>query len=70
MEPESGWVFIEDPNIANLIQLLKSVEGGVFLLTVHKKRLVKVQPLSKENLLEVVREQHLARGMCETPPKT
>ena len=53
MEPEAGWILVEDPNILRLIQLLRSVEGGVFLLTVHKKRLVKVQPLSKENLLDV-----------------
>ena len=58
-DSKTGWVFIEDPNVGQLIQLLKDVEGGVFLLTVHKKRLVKVQPLSKENLLEVVGEERL-----------
>ena len=49
--PEAGWVFIEDPNVVQLVQLLKDVEGGVFLLTVHKKRVVKIQPVGKENLV-------------------
>ena len=51
MKFEAGWVFIEDPNVVQLVQLLKDVEGGVFLLTVHKKRVVKVQPVGKENLV-------------------
>ena len=51
MKFEAGWVFIEDPNVVQLVQLLKDVEGGVFLLTVHKKRVVKIQPVGKENLV-------------------
>ena len=41
---------VNDPMLLNVLQLFKS-ESGVYLVTIHKRRMVKVQAVGKENLL-------------------
>ena len=49
--PPAVTVEIADRSIVGLIKCLAAVESGVWLVTVHKKRIVKLQLVDRDNLL-------------------
>lgn len=45
-------VKITDRNAVKLLRTLEIVESGVFIITVHKKSIVKVQSVARDNLMD------------------
>jgi hypothetical protein len=53
MSLEKLIALIDDPALLKLLEVLAKSDSAVLLVTIHKKRVVKIQPVSKENLVDM-----------------